>query len=100
MNQSQNQGLKIFENAGLGLAISDKKIIPQKTEWTEHLVYSGRVVPRNRNCRNAVPKHFLEEKNAWNSEQWNKKRSKPSEFRSKLFRSREKCLEFCTVEQK
>jgi hypothetical protein len=58
----------------LGLAISDKKIIPRKTEYTEQLVCSGGIpaVPRNR---------------------------KFSEFHSEPFRRGEKCLEFCTMEQ-
>ncbi len=68
-NQGQNQGLNIFENAFLGLAISDQKIIPRKTEWMEHLVCSGVIpaVPRNR---------------------------KLSEFRSEPFLGRGNCLEF------
>jgi hypothetical protein len=66
MNQSQNQGLNIFENAGLGLAISDKKIITRKTEWKEHMVCSSGIpaVLRNRKLSEFLPNHFLEEENA------------------------------------
>ncbi len=41
----------------LGLGISDKKIIPWKTELTEQMVISNGIpaVPRNRNSRNSVP---------------------------------------------
>jgi hypothetical protein len=57
----------------LGLAISDQKIIPRKTELTEQLVHSGGIpaVPQNR---------------------------KLSEFHSEPLRRGEKYLEF--VEQK
>ncbi len=63
-----------FYHLPLGLAISDKKIIPRKTEYTEQLVCSGGIpaVPRNR---------------------------KFSEFRSEPFRRGEKCSEFFTMEQ-
>jgi hypothetical protein len=74
----------------LGLAISDKKVIPRKTEETQQLVYSGGIpaVPRKRklsefrskpfrreekvsekmkaNSRSSVPKHFADEKYALN----------------------------------
>ncbi len=49
----------------VGLGISDKKIIPRKTELTEELVISDGIpaVPRNRNSRNSVPNPSVEEKN-------------------------------------
>ncbi len=45
----------------LGLAISDKKIIPWKTEWTEQLVCSGGIpaVPRNRKLSEFRSEPFL-----------------------------------------
>ena len=60
---------------GLGLGISDKKIIPRKTESTEQMVISDGIpaVPRNR---------------------------KPSEFRSEPFRGRENSSEVRSIEQK
>jgi hypothetical protein len=61
--------------ATLGLGISNKKIIPRKTEYTEQMVISDGItaVPRNR---------------------------KLSEFRSEPFRGRENNSEFSSVEQK
>jgi hypothetical protein len=59
----------------VGLAISDKKIIPRKTESAKQLVFSGGILTVLRN-------------------------RKLSEFRSEPLRRGEKCLEFCTVEQK
>jgi hypothetical protein len=49
----------------VGLGISDKKIIPRKTELTEELVISDGIpaVPRNRISRNSVPNPSAEEKN-------------------------------------
>ncbi len=79
-----------------------QKIIPGKTEETEQLVCSGRIlaVLRNRNSRNSVPNCSAEEKIAQNSVPWNKIRSKCSEFRSETFRRRENNSEFRSVEQK
>jgi hypothetical protein len=62
----------------VGLGISDKKIIPRKTELTEQLVISDGipVVPRNRKSRNSVPNPSAEEKITWNSVPKNKNKSK------------------------
>ncbi len=65
-SQGQNQGLNIFENAGLGLEISVKKIIPRKTEWTDTWFVPAefRLFRGTKNSRNSVPNHFLEEETA------------------------------------
>ncbi len=62
----------------LGLGISDKKIIPRKTELTEQLVISDGipVVPRNRKSRNSVPNPSAEEKITRNSVPKNQNKSK------------------------
>jgi hypothetical protein len=74
----------------IGLGISDKKIIPRKTELTEQMVISDGIptVPRNRNSRNSVPNPSAEEKTTRNSVPWSKNRSKVSGFRSESFRER------------
>ncbi len=61
----------------LGLGISDKIIIPRKTELTEQTVISDGIpaVPRNRNSRNSVPNPSAEEKTTRNSVPWIKNRS-------------------------
>ncbi len=61
-------------NLRVGLGISDKKIIPRKTEQTEQLVISDGIpaVPRNRNSRNSVPNPSAEEKTTRNSVLGNK----------------------------
>ncbi len=48
-------------------------------EWTEKLVYSSGIpaVPRTGNSWNSVPNHYLKEKNAWNSVQWDKNEANP-----------------------
>ncbi len=48
----------------VGLGISDKKIIPRKTEQNEQMVISDGIpaVPRNRKPRNSVPNPSVEEK--------------------------------------
>ncbi len=75
----------------LGLGISDKKIIPRKTELTEQMViYDGiPAVPRNRISRNSVPNPSAEEKTSRNSVPRNRNRSKLSEFPSEHFSGRE-----------
>ncbi len=111
------------------MGISDKKIIPRKTELTEQLVISDGipVVPRNRKSRNSVPNPSAEEKIArnsvpWskiesnshnsvpnpsaeenttrNSFLWNQYRSKFSEFHFEPFRGREHNSEFLSVQLK
>jgi hypothetical protein len=54
----------LFARFGLGLAISDKKIIPRKTEYTEQLVYSGGIlaVPRNRKGEKCSESSTMEQK--------------------------------------
>ncbi len=86
----------------IGLGISDKKIIPRKTELTEQMVISDGIpdVPRNRNSQNSVPNPSAEEKTTRNSVPWNKTRSILAEFRSEPFRGREINSEFRSVEQK
>ena len=84
----------------IGLAISDKNIIPRKMEKTEQRLFrrnSGipfRTVPQRRkmlgilyhgtkieaNSRNFVRNHSAEEKTTRNSVPWNKNRSKLSEI--------------------
>ncbi len=68
----------------LGLGISNKKIIPRKTEHTEQMVISDGIpaVPRKRNSRNSVPNPSVEEKTTRNSVPWTKNRSKISKFPS------------------
>ncbi len=68
----------------VGLAISNKKIIPRKTEQTEQLVCSGGIpaVPRNRKLSEFCS---AEEKNVRNSVPWEKHRSKLSEFHCEPF---------------
>jgi hypothetical protein len=99
----------------LGLGISDKKIIPRKTELTEQMVISVGipVVPRNRNSRNSVPNPSAEEKTSRNSVPnpsaeektsrnsvpRNRNRSKLSEFPSKPFSGRENNSEFRSAKQ-
>jgi hypothetical protein len=86
----------------IGLGISDKKIIPRKTELTEQMVISDGIpaVPRNKNSRNSVPNPSAEEKTTRNFVPWNKNRSKLTEFRSEPFSGRENNSEFRSVEQK
>ncbi len=88
--------------SGVGLGISDKKIIPRKTELTEQMVISDGIpaVPRNRNSRNSVPNPSVEEKTTRNSVPWIKNRSMLAKFRSEPFRGRENNSEFRSVEQK
>ncbi len=83
----------------VGLEISDKKIIPRKTEQTEQMVISDGIpaVPRNRNSRNSVPNPSAEEKTVRNSVPLNKNISKLSEFPSKPFSERENNSEFRSV---
>jgi len=72
---------QFLQNTAIGLAISDKKIIPWKTEWTDWFVPAEfRLFRGTGNSRNSVPNHSLADKNAWNSVQWNKNRNKPSEL--------------------
>ncbi len=75
----------------LGLGISDKKIIPRKTELTEQMVISNGIqaVPRNRISRNSVPNPSAEEKTSRNFIPRNRNRSKLSEFPSETFSRRE-----------
>jgi hypothetical protein len=75
----------------IGLGISDKKIIPRKTELTEQLVISHGIlaVPRNRISRNSVPNPSAEEKTSRNSVPRNRNRSKLSEVPSEPFSGRE-----------
>ncbi len=100
-NQNHSQSrLCILDNfLRLGLGISDKKIIPRKTEVTEQMVISDGIpaVPRNRNARNSVPNPSAEEKKVRNSVPLNKNISKLSEFPSKPFRGRENNSEFRSV---
>jgi hypothetical protein len=86
----------------IGLGISDKKIIPRKTELTEQMVISdgNPAVPRNRHSRNSVPNPSAEEKTMRNSVPWIKNRSMLAEFRSEPFRGRENRSGFRSVEQK
>ena len=81
----------------LGLGISDKKIIPRKTELTKQMVISDGIpaVPRNRISRNSDPNPSAEEKTSRNSVPRNRNRSKLSEFPSKPFSGRENNSEFC-----
>jgi hypothetical protein len=67
---------------GIGLAFSEKKIIPQNLEQTEILIHSVEIPAVSQNGKrsefrlshseedktvwNFVPKHFVEEKNTWN----------------------------------
>jgi hypothetical protein len=91
----------ISSHTELGLAISDKKIIPRKTEKAEKLVYSDGIPPVPRNAKNlGIPfrNHSAEEKNARNSVPWNKLEAKLSKFRSEPFRGRENNSEFRSVE--
>ncbi len=76
----------------LGLGISDKKIIPRKTEQTEQMVISDGipVVPRNRNCRNSVPNPSAEEKTSRNSVPWIKKQKEPLRIPFRTLPRREK----------
>jgi hypothetical protein len=73
------------------LAISDKKIIPRKTELTDNWFVPAkfRLFLGTGNSRNSVQNHSAEEKNVWNSVTWNKNRTKFSELYSKPFRGRE-----------
>jgi hypothetical protein len=82
--------------ARVGLGISDKKIIPRKTELTEQMVISDGIpaIPRNRNSRNSGPNPSAEEKTSRNSVPRNSNRSKLSEFPSEPFSGRENNSEF------
>jgi hypothetical protein len=93
--------VNIVEGFRLGLGISDKKIIPRKTELTEQMVISDGIpaVPRNRNSRNSIPNPSAEEKTTGNSVPWNKNRSILAEFSSEPFLGRENNSEFRFVEQ-
>jgi hypothetical protein len=89
----------------LGLAISDKKLFHgrrnRRNNWfvpAEFRLFRG-----TGNSRNSILNRSAEEKNARNSVQWNKIRSKRSEFpefHSEPFRGRENNSEFRSVEQK
>jgi hypothetical protein len=75
----------------IGLAISDQKIIPRKTELTDNWFVPAefRLFRGTENSWNSVQNHFAEEKNVWNSVTWNKNRRKLSELCSKSFHGRE-----------
>ncbi len=64
----------------LGLAISDKKIIPRKTEYTKQKVIADGIpaVPRNRKLSGFILSYPAEEKNARNPILLNRNRSKLS----------------------
>jgi hypothetical protein len=56
------------------MAISDKKIIPRKTELTDNWFVPAefRLFLGTENSWNSVQNHSAEEKNVWNSVTWNK----------------------------
>jgi hypothetical protein len=77
--------------SGIGLAISDKKVFrggrKRRNNW--FVLAEFRLFRGTENSRNSVPNRSIEEKNARNSEPWNKNRSKISECRSEPFRGTE-----------